>query len=133
MSKSTTELSAFLRDLSDKVRQADQDLKSQIVPEQEALQGLRQCLDELRMTTWTVSELMHSRISDADARKLQAFLRAERLRRFHQMLGDVIKDIDSQGMSSQSSSVEALFESLSLLQGRLMKLMRERGSRAAGQ
>jgi hypothetical protein len=83
------------------------------------------------MTAWTVSELMHARITDAEARKLQAFLKAERLRRFHQMLGEVIKDVDSLGMAPQSSSLEALFESVSVLQGRLMKLIRERGPRVA--
>jgi hypothetical protein len=131
MSKSTIELSAFLKSLSSQIKQADQDLKSQSVPELEPLQELRQSLDDLRMTAWTVSELMHARITDAEARKLQAFLKAERLRRFHQMLGEVIKDVDSLGMAPQSSSLEALFESVSVLQGRLMKLIRERGPRVA--
>jgi hypothetical protein len=47
------------------------------------------------------------------------------------MLGEVIKDVDSLGMAPQSSSLEALFESVSVLQGRLMKLIRERGPRVA--
>ncbi|HYX54244.1 MAG TPA: hypothetical protein VE783_12385 [Candidatus Limnocylindrales bacterium] len=133
MSKSTTELSAFLKVLSSHVKQADEDLKGQNVPDQETLQELRQSLDNLRMTAWTVSELMHARITDADARKLQAFLRAERVRRFHHMLADVIKDIDAQGMPGQSTRLEALYDSVSLLQGRLIKLIRDRGPRAAGE
>lgn len=133
MSKSTTELSAFLRNLSSQVKQAEQDLKSHTVPEQEALQELRQSLDDLRMTAWTVSELMHARITDADARKLEAFLRAERLRRFHHMLGDVIADMDAHGIPGQSSSLDAVYDSVSLLQRRLIDLIRDRGPRAAGQ
>ncbi len=132
MSKSTTELSAFLKNLSSQVREADQDLKSQSIPEQESLQELRQSLDDLRMTAWRVSELMHARITEADARKLQAFLRAERLRRFQSMVAEVIKDIDAES-PTQSKGIETLFQSVSVLQGRLMKLMRERNPKAAGE
>lgn len=131
MSKSTTELSAFLRNLSSQIKEADQDLKKQTAPEQDSLQQLRQSLDDLRMTAWTVSELMHARISDADARKFQVFLRSERLRRFHHLLGDVIKDMEAQEAAPQSGAVEALFDSVSELQGRLMKL-RDGGRRTAG-
>jgi DNA anti-recombination protein RmuC len=132
MSKSTTELSAFLRNLSSQIKEADQDLKKQTAPEQDSLQQLRQSLDDLRMTAWTVSELMHARILDADARKFQAFLRSERLRRFHHMVADVIKDVEAQETAPQSGAVEALFDSVSELQGRLMKL-RGRAPRAAGE
>lgn len=118
-------LSGRLRQLSLELRGIDFALKSGTTPELLPLQEFRQVLDNARMTAWTVSELLNAVESQKDPAKVLSFLAAERLRRSNQMLKDLSADIDEHELTWQTSGIQALFETVSVLQLQLSKLINE--------
>jgi hypothetical protein len=122
-------LSERLHQLSIELRGLDHALKSGTAPELLPLQEFRQVLDNARMTAWTVSELLNAVESQKDPAKVLSFLAAERLRRSNQMLKDLSSDIDEQGVTWQTSGIQALFETVNRLQVQLGKLVSEHRGR----
>jgi hypothetical protein len=122
-------LSERLHQLSIELRGLDHALKSGVAPELLPLQEFRQVLDNARMTAWTVSELLNAVESQKDPAKVLSFLAAERLRRSNQMLKDLSSDIDEQGVTWQTSGIQALFETVNRLQVQLGKLVSEHRGR----
>ena len=122
-------LSERLHQLSLELRKIDSALKSGTAPGLPALQEFRQVLDNARMTAWTVSELLNAAESQKDPAKVLSFLAAERLRRSNQMLKDLATDIDEQELTWQTSGIQALFETVSMLQLQLSKLVKEHRNR----
>ena len=122
-------LSERLRLLSQELRSVELELKSATLPEMLLLQDFRQVLDNARMTAWTVSELLNAVESHKDPAKVLSFVAAERLRRSNQMLKDLCSDIDQQGVTWQTSGIQALFETVNTLQVQLSKLISEHRSR----
>lgn len=122
-------LSERLRHLSSELRGVDLALRAGATPELLLLQDFRQVLDNARMTAWTVSELLNAVESHKDPAKVLSFVAAERLRRSNQMLKDLCSDIDQQGVTWQTSGIQALFETVNILQVQLSKLISEHRSR----
>jgi hypothetical protein len=134
--KSNGALSERLRRLSDDLRGFELELKAGSTPEGTLLQEFRQVLDNARMTAWTVSELANAVESQKDPARVLSFVAAERLRRSTQMLKDLCADIDQQGVTWQTSGVQGLYETVSLLQSQLGKMIdqhRGRFERAGAQ
>lgn len=122
------DVSSRLRNLASELRAIDRELKSgQTKPGKAALQDFRQMLDNVRLTAWTVHELMNARQSRDNPEPLLSFLAAERLRRLSSMIRDLCVDMDRQMFRGQSSAIQALSDSVLGLQSRMTKLIaRER-------
>ena len=118
-------LSGRLRQLSSELRDVGLALKEGATPELQLLQEFRQVLDNVRMTAWTVNELLNAAELQKDTDKVLSFLAAERLRRSNQMLKDLCADLNDQGVTWQTSSVHGLFETVNVLQVQLSKLINQ--------
>jgi hypothetical protein len=123
MSGGHPDLSKRLRKLFPELQAIDRELKAdQVRPDKAALQEFRQILDNLRMTAWTVSELMNARETDKNPEPLLSFLASERMRRLSSMIRDLCADMDNQVFAGQSSGVNALSEAVLGLQTRITQL-----------
>jgi hypothetical protein len=121
--KAKRDLSTRLRDMKLEFQQMEAELRSTSESHARALQEFRHSLDELRMTAWTVSELMNARNTEQDPEIARSFLAAERLRRFSQMTRDLSIELEDEGLTWENSGIQSLFNSLNMLQARLSKLV----------
>jgi hypothetical protein len=121
--KDNKDLSTRLRDLKLEFQAMESELSSMSESDAGALREFRHSLDDLRMTAWTVSELINARKTERNPEVVRSFLSAERLRRFSQMMRDLSSDLEDKGFIWDSSGMQSLSESLSLLQARLSKLL----------
>src|ERR1700756_3753282 len=105
-----------LRALTAELRVLERDLKTSGTFDAAALQEFRHAVDEIRMTSWTVSELQNAQ----PARKelMASFLAAERIRRFAQMIRELSIDLEHQDVTWESGGIQTLFDSVTLLQSR---------------
>src|SRR6476646_8075698 len=117
------QIASRLRTLTAELRLLERDLKSGTISDDAALQEFRHALDEIRMTSWTASELHHAQPGRKEL--LASFLAAERIRRFAQMIRDLSIDLEHQDVSWESGGIQTLFDSVSVLQSRLDHLIRE--------
>src|SRR6266849_6700915 len=115
--------SARLRALTDQLQTLDREMKSGQPPDALSLQEFREALDNVRMTAWTVGELLNAREAKRDPGPMLSFLTSERLRRFGQLVKDLNADIEHQGITWQTHGVQGVLQHVSLLQGRLGKLI----------
>jgi len=115
-------LGARLRRLIEELRVVEAEMKSGEMPEVVLLQEFRHVLDNARLTAWTVSELLNARERQQDPQKVLSFVVAERLRRATQMLKDLSADMDHEGVSWQTHGVRSLFDTVKLLEVRLIRL-----------
>ena len=118
-----------LRTSSGELREIDLALKSGTTPEVLHLQEFRQVLDNARMTAWTVSELLNAVETQKDPAKVLSFVAAERLRRSNQLLKDLCRDIDDQGITWQTHGIQSLYDTVNMLQVQLHKLVGEHRGR----
>jgi len=123
MKSSHPEFSARLRALTDELRSIDVELKSDKTPDTVALQDFRSTLDDVRLTAWTVNELMTTREAGRSTTPMLSFLAAERLRRLARMMSDVSADIQHGHFTWESSGVQPLSDSSAVLQARLATLL----------
>jgi len=87
-------------------------------------------LDNVRLTAWTVNELLNARETPE---RLLSFLATERMRRLSHMIKDLCADMDKEVFSWQSTGVQALSDSVLVLQSRITKLIaRHRTAAATG-
>jgi hypothetical protein len=114
--------SSKLRSLTSELRVLDRDLKAAVSPNGNALREFRQTLDNIRMTAWTVSELLNARQTQKNPEAVISFLTAERLRRFSQMVRDLCGDLEHDGNLWPAQGVKALEDSVTLLRERLRKV-----------
>lgn len=121
-------LSGRLQRLAEELRGIDIDLRSGATPEAAPLQDFRQVLDNVRMTAWTVSELMNAAKAQKDPARILSFLAAERLRRSSQMLKDLCADLDDQDVNWQTSGIQKLYETVDVLQCQLKKVINQRAA-----
>lgn len=129
MASSSPSSSGSLRNLIVELHLADQNLKADSNVDGPLLRELRQALDNLRMTAWTVNEVQNARNAQKDTQAITSSLTAERLRRFRHMLDDFSNDIGREGGTWSATSVHELQESVSLLRERLALLnLRRRGT-----
>ena len=125
--------SARLRSLVDELHFADHSLKTDANVEGPLLRELRQALDNLRMTAWTVNEVQNAREAKKDTHAITSFLTAERLRRFRHMIDDFSYELEREGAAWSATSIDELQESVGLLRERLALLtLRRRERWAAG-
>ena len=119
-------LSARLRSLTEELLALDGQLKSDQPPDVSSLQEFREALDNVRMTAWTVGELLNARETKRDPGTVLSFLTSERLRRFGQLVKDLNADIEHQGINWQTQGVQGVLQHVNLLQGRLGRLIDKR-------
>lgn len=110
--------SVRIRNLIDELQAADHNLKAETV-EAALLQELRQALDGIRLTAWTVSELQNARDTSKDTDEMLRFLTAERMRRFRRMIDDFCSDVERDGATWPANSMYDLQESVATLRERL--------------
>jgi hypothetical protein len=129
MNASHPDLSARLRTLAVELRSLDLDLKSEQAPDLSLLRDFRAAMDDVRLTAWTVNEIMTVRSSGRDPQPVLTFLAAERLRRLARMMKDVSADLESSVLTWESSGVQPLAESVGQMHGRLSSLLAAHRSR----
>ena len=112
-------ITAKLRKLTAGLRSLDRGLKSNPSLDGAALREFRQALDDIRLTAWSVSELLNARQSQKNPEAVISFLTAERLRRFSQMTRDLSSDLEQHSTSWPAQAVRDLENSLTLLGARL--------------
>ena len=119
MQERVTSTTAKLRDLAVQLASLDRDLKSNPFLDEAALREFRWALDNVRMTAWTVSELLDARRSQKNPRAAISFLTAERLRRFSQMVRNLSDDFEHSGTSWPAEAMRDLANSFILFRERL--------------
>ncbi len=112
-------INANLRSLTSRLRTIDSNLKSSSSLSGAALREFRWALDRVRLTAWTVSELLNARQSQKNPQAVISFLTAERLRRFSQMTRNLSDDFEQNGTSWPAEAVRDLANSLNLLREQL--------------
>lgn len=117
------QIASRLRNLTTELRALEHDLKSDPISDAAALQDFRHAIDEIRMAAWTASELHNAQPGRKEL--LASFLAAERIRRFAQMIRDMSIDLEHQDLTWESGGIQTLFDSVSALQARLDRLIRE--------
>jgi hypothetical protein len=128
MSFTSVTASARLLRLIDELQSADKHLKTDSAIAGSVLRELRQALDNLRLTAWTLSELQNARETNKDTAAMTAFLTAERLRRLRSMIDALCSDLERDGGSWPSICIHDLQESVSSLRERLaLASFRRRG------
>jgi hypothetical protein len=110
---------AKLRDLAAQLSSLDRDLKSNPFLDEAALREFRWALDNVRMTAWTVNELLNARRSQKNPQAAMSFLTGERLRRFSQMVRNLSDDFEQSGTSWPAEAMRDLASSFVLLRERL--------------
>ncbi|HSK45086.1 MAG TPA: hypothetical protein VLA83_14495 [Candidatus Binatia bacterium] len=122
-------MSSRLKEISTELREIDVALKAGGTPDLSHLQEFRHVLDNARLTAWTVSELLSAVETQKDPAKVLSFVAAERLRRSNQMLKDLCVDLEHQGVTWQTSGIQALYDTVNSLQVQLRKLVEEHRGR----
>jgi hypothetical protein len=117
------DLSTRLLNLSLEFQTIEDELKMTRTVDLPALQQFRHSLDDLRMTAWKISELINARSAQEEPGVALSFLASERLRRFNQMTRDLSNDIDQESFTWESSGIQSLFDSLTILQARLSSVV----------
>jgi hypothetical protein len=112
-------LSAELRQFSSELRRLEKRLQTEPAPDAVALHEFRQAVDNVRLSAWSVSELINARYTKKNPDTVVAFLAAERLRRFDQMVKSLCADIERRVVSFQTNGMESLLNSVETLHNRL--------------
>lgn len=120
MQESARSITAKLHNLAAQLSSLDRGLKSNPVVDEAALREFRWALDNVRMTAWTVSELLNARRSQKNPQAVISFLQGERLRRFRQMIHNLSDDFEQSGTSWPAEALRDLASSFVLLGERLV-------------
>lgn len=124
MNGSQTDLSSRLRTLSSELRALNKDLKTiKSDPDLAVLHEFRQSIDDVRLTSWTLNELITARESKKSPETVLSFLAGERLRRMTQMMKDVCADVDHQLITWKTAGVQTLSDAVILLQSKITGLI----------
>jgi hypothetical protein len=122
------DLSRELKSVSDALKRMDKRLQEEAPPDSVLLNEFRQSLDNLRLTVWSVSEIINARRMKEEPDHVLAFLSAERLRRLDQMVRNLCGDIERRVITGRNYGMNSLFDSVNLLQQRLARCLAERQS-----
>ena len=101
----------------------ERELKSGAIADAGTMHEFRTAIDEIRMTSWTASELHN--VQPERKQAMASFLAAERIRRFAQMIRDFSIDLEHQQLTWESGGIQALFDSVTALHSGLDRLIRE--------
>ena len=105
--------------LTTELKRVERRLKSETAPDSVALNEFRHAVDNVRLTSWNVSELINAEHTKKNPETVMAFLAAERVRRFDQMVRNLCADIDRRMVTFQTNGIHSLIDSVHLLQQRL--------------
>jgi hypothetical protein len=119
-------LSAELRHFSSELMRLEKRLQTDPAPDAVVLHEFRQAVDNIRLTAWSVSELINARYTKKNPDAVLAFLAAERLRRFDQMVRNLCADVERRVISFQTNGMESLLDSVETLHNRLKACFGER-------
>ena len=104
-----------LKNLSAQLKRMDQRLKAEQPPDSVVLNEFRQSVDNVRLTAWSVSELINTTRAASHHDTVLAFLSAERVRRLDQLVRNLCGDLERRVINAQSYGMQSLFESISVL------------------
>lgn len=119
MNAPSQDLSAEIKLFSAELKRLEQCLKSEPNPDPAALNDLRHAVDNVRLTAWSVSELINAERIKKKPDTVLAFLSAERLRRFDQLVRNLCGDIQRGLITVRMEGIQSLCQSVDDLQQRL--------------
>jgi len=119
MTNDPNSLTSEIRHLSSELRRVEQRLKSEPAPDPTALNEFRHAVDNVRLTGWSVSELINAERIKKDPNTVRAFLSSERLRRFDQLVKSLCGDMERGLITVQTDGMQSLCDSVNTLQQRL--------------
>ncbi|MBZ5507822.1 MAG: hypothetical protein LAO78_20360 [Acidobacteriia bacterium] len=119
-------LTLEIKQLTSELRRVEHRLRSETAPDTIALNEFRHTVDNVRLTAWSVSELINAEHTKKNPDTVLAFLAAERLRRFDQMVKNLLVDIDRRAITLQTNGMESLLDSVQTLNVRLRDWFSER-------
>ena len=126
MSTLPEDLSSEIRHFSAELKRLEQRLKSEPPPDPLALNEFRHGVDNVRLTAWSVSEIINAERIKNNPDTVLAFLSAERLRRFEQLVKSLCGDIERGIITVRTEGMHALCESVNDLQQRLVSAINRR-------
>ena len=129
MQSTPESISSELKRLASDLRQLEQRLPSESAPDLAILNEFRQAVDNVRLTTWTVSELINAKQTRKNPNAVLTFVAAERLRRFGQLVNSLSEDIEHRVVTLETHGVESLIDSVGTLQRRLKQSSRNRAGK----
>src|SRR5258708_12902389 len=112
-------IASELKRLSASLRRIEKRLQSEPAPSPIHVNDFRQAVENVRLTAWTVSELINAKQTRRDPGAVLSFVAAERLRRFDQLVISLAEDIDRRFITLESNGIEPLLGSIEMLQRRL--------------
>src|SRR6266853_6176369 len=119
-------LTVEINHLTSQLRHVEHRLKSEAAPNAVALNEFRHAVDNARLTAWSVSELINVEHTKKNPETVMAFLAAERLRRFDQMVRNLCADIERRMVTFQTNGMHSLIDSVNMLQQRLTQRFSDR-------
>lgn len=119
-------LTIEIEQLTSELRRVEHRLKSETAPDTVALNELRNAVDNVRLTAWSVSELINAERIKKDPNTVLAFLSAERLRRFDQLVKSLCSDIERGLITVETNGMQSLCDSVNTLQQRLTQAAKRR-------
>lgn len=125
-------LPSELKNLSSALMRVDLRLQSEPAPDIVLLNMFRQAVDNVRLTAWSVSELINAQRVKKEPDKVLAFLSAERLRRLDQLVRNLCGDIERGVITCNNYGIHSLFDSVTVLQRRLADCMAQAERSGAG-
>lgn len=126
MNTTSEDLSCEIRHFSAELKRLEHRLKSEPTPDPLVLNEFRHAVDNVRLTAWSVSELINAERIKKNLDTVLAFLSAERLRRFEQLVRSLCGDIERGLITVRTDGVQALCESVNDLQQRLVQAIKQR-------
>jgi hypothetical protein len=128
MSNIPENLTCEIKHLTSELRRLEHRLKAEAAPDTVALIEFRHAVDNVRLTAWSVSELINAEHTKKNPETVLAFLAAERLRRFDQMVRNLCGDIERRIVTFQTNGMHSLIDSVNMLQQRLTQRFSDRES-----
>ncbi|HEY4677705.1 MAG TPA: hypothetical protein VIJ01_11110 [Candidatus Angelobacter sp.] len=120
------DLSSEINRFSAELRRLEQRLRSEPTPDPAVLNDFRHAVDNVRLTAWSVSELINAERIKKNPDTVLAFLSAERLRRFDQLVRSLCGDIQRGLITIRTEGIQSLCESVNDLQQRLAGTTRQK-------
>jgi hypothetical protein len=120
------DLTLEIKRLTSELKRVEHRLKAEAAPDAVTLNGFRHVVDNVRLTAWSVSELINAEHTRKNPETVMAFLAAERLRRFDQMVRNLCADIERRMVTFQTNGMHSLIDSVNTLQQRLTQKFSDR-------
>jgi len=126
MNATPEDLSSEIKHFSAELRRLEQRLKSESISDPVALNEFRHAMDNMRLTAWSVSELINAERIKKNPDTVLAFLSAERLRRFDQLVKSLCADLERGLITVRTDGMQGLCDSVNHLQQRLVHAIKQR-------